>query len=369
MTSPAREIARTGRPNGYAFLEVADAYEPAPDRPRGPAVVVAGASAGGVEALVGLVRSFPPDFPHAVLVVLHVSPSGTSVLPAILGRACRLPVGAAVDGERLRPGHVYVAPPDCHLVVEDSHLRLSQAPRENGHRPAIDPTMRTAATEYDGATIGIVLSGSRDDGTAGLMAIKACGGTAIVQDPDEALYPAMPLSAMAHVEPDAVLRISAMASWILDHNRTTNGAPGSDPPMTTDEPSDDPTMSLTDMGDDPLASAAGGTRFTCPDCGGVLVERHEGALERFECSVGHVFSIESLSNGQAEALEGALWSAVRALEDRAALLTRLADRARINDQSRAAMFETQAEEALERARTIREAIECSADEQMMAAES
>ena len=118
-------------------------------------------------------RSLPADFPHAMLIVLHVSPSGTSVLPAILARACQLPVCAPADGEELSPGHVYVAPPDSHLVVEDSHLRLSQAPRENGHRPAIDPTMRTAANAYGGATIGIVLSGSRDDGTAGLIAIKA----------------------------------------------------------------------------------------------------------------------------------------------------------------------------------------------------
>src|SRR6185295_72092 len=135
----------------YASKHVTDATEPAPDRPRGPAVVVAGASAGGVEALIALVRSLPADFPHPMLVVLHVSPTGTSVLPAILDRACRLPVSAPADGDALQPGHVYVAPPDSHLVVEDSRLRLSDAPRERGHRPAIDATMRTAAKAYDGA--------------------------------------------------------------------------------------------------------------------------------------------------------------------------------------------------------------------------
>ena len=194
-----------------------DALESAPDRPRGRSVVVAGASAGGVEALVALVRSLPADFPHPVLVVLHVSPSGTSVLPAILARACRLPVASPADGDLLHPGHVYVAPPDSHLVVAYSHVRLSKAPRENGHRPAIDPTMRSAAEFFDGSTIGIVLSGSRDDGTAGLLAIKSRGGTAIVQDPTEALYDAMPHSAMAHVEIDAVLPVTDMARWILDH--------------------------------------------------------------------------------------------------------------------------------------------------------
>jgi two-component system chemotaxis response regulator CheB len=334
-------------------------------------VVVAGASAGGVEALVELVRSLPVDFPHAVLVVLHVSPTGTSVLPAILSRACRLPVGAPDDGEEMRPGHVYVAPPDYHLVIEDSRLRLSQAPRENGHRPAIDPTMRTAANAYDGSTIGIVLSGSRDDGTAGLMAIKAGGGTAIVQDPDEALYPAMPLSAIAHVDADAVLPIGAMAAWILEHTAKTNGAPGGDPPVSIDNPTDDPRMAVVETSGEPPRSAVGdGTRFTCPDCGGVLFERHEGALERFECSVGHVFSIESLASAQADALEGALWAAVRALEDRAALLRRLAGRARGAENERSATtFEAQAAEAVERARTIREAIERSADEEALAVDS
>jgi two-component system, chemotaxis family, protein-glutamate methylesterase/glutaminase len=350
---------------------VTDAIEPAPDRPRGPAVVVAGASAGGVEALLTLVRSLPADFPPSVLVVLHVSPTGTSVLPAILARACRLSVAAPADGEEMRPGHVYVAPPDCHLVVEGSRLRLSQAPRENGHRPAIDPTMRSAALAYGAGTVGIVLSGSRDDGTAGLMAIKARGGTAIVQDPEEALYPAMPLSAMAHLEPDAVLPIAAMASWILQHTPPTNGEPGSDQPMATNEPTDDPRMTIVERSDDPPWSPAGqGTRFTCPDCGGVLFERHERALARFECSVGHVFSIESLSSGQAEALESALWAAVRSLEDRAALLNRLAGRARRTEQrGSAARFAHQADEALERATTIRGVIERSSEDEIVAAES
>ena len=180
-------------------------------------IVVAGASAGGVEALIQLVGSFPGDFPYPVIVVLHVSPSGTSVLAAILARACTLPVASPQDGERQRAGHVYVAPPDHHVIVESSIMRLSQTPAENGHRPAIDPTMRSAATAYDGGTVGIILSGSRDDGTAGLMAIKARGGFALVQDPDEAPYPAMPRNAMEHVAVDAVLPIAGMSPWILSH--------------------------------------------------------------------------------------------------------------------------------------------------------
>jgi two-component system, chemotaxis family, protein-glutamate methylesterase/glutaminase len=343
-----------------------DAREPAPERSRGAAVVVAGASAGGVEALVGLVRSLPMSFPHTVLGVLHVSPTGTSVLPAILGRACALPVSVPDDGEPLRGGHVYVAPPDRHLVVDGSRMRLSQAPRENGHRPAIDATMRTAAAAYGATVIGIVLSGTRDDGTAGLMAIKAGGGTAIVQDPEEALYAAMPRSAMRHVKPDAVLPVAEMAAWILA-NVPPDGPPGSDPPMPFIH---DRALGSNGNDDLPRSATGNGTRFTCPDCGGVLFERHEGDLERFECSVGHVFSIESLSTAQAEALETALWAAVRALEDRAAMLRRLSDRARRGSHMRSAQtFERQAGEAVERARTIRDAIEGPSEEQAAAAGS
>lgn len=345
------------------------AHDPADDRPRGPAVVVAGASAGGVEALVELVRSLPSDFPYPVLVVLHVSPAGTSMLPAILARACRLPVASPGDGDPVRPGHVYVAPPDVHLVVEGGQMRLSQAPRENGHRPAIDPTMRTAAAFYESGAIGIVLSGSRDDGTAGLMVIKARGGTTIVQDPDEALYPAMPRSAMSHVKPDAVLPVAQMAAWILEHGPPTNEPTKREATMH-DDSGNRRLAAVEGDGEAPPRSAAGeGTRYTCPDCGGVLFERHEERLERFECSVGHVFSIESLASAQAEALETALWAGVRSLEDRAALLKRLASSARSNQQDRTAdTFERQAADALERAATIREAIE-GPDDQSIAAES
>jgi two-component system chemotaxis response regulator CheB len=315
--------------------------------------VVAGASAGGVEALVEFVRALPPNFPHPVLVVLHISPSGTSVLPAILARACRLPVAAPVDGDHLHGGRVYVAPPDSHLVVEDSHLRLSKAPRENGHRPAIDPTMRSAAECYDRATIGIVLSGSRDDGTAGLLAIKARGGTAIVQDPAEALYDAMPLSALAHVDVDAVLPVTEMGQWIIELKQDDGVLDGQEDAVHIE-----PAINVGQ-----LTGSGEGTRYTCPDCGGVLFERHEAALERFECSVGHVFSIESLSSAQAAALENALWAAVRALDDRAALLERMASRSRGAGHPRsAATFERQAQDALARAGTIRDAIQSHAGE-------
>ncbi len=312
-------------------------------------VVVVGASAGGVEALVAFVGTLPADTRAAVCVVLHISPAGTTAMPHILGRAARMPVHGPADGDPLLAGHIYVAPPDHHLEIEPGRVRLTQAPRENGHRPAIDATMRSAAAAYDGNVVGVVLSGARDDGTAGLIAIKRGGGAAVVQDPDEALYPGMPTSAIAHADVDAVLPLAQMAGWLARHRpggpRPSGGVRAmTDPqmPSTTDPPSDD----------------APGMRYTCPDCGGVLFEQDDGGLTRFRCSVGHVFSIESLAAGQAHQLEGALWTAVRALEDRAELLRQLSARCRRDGQPHSAQtFAAQADDAERRSGLVRDAIE------------
>lgn len=318
-----------------------------------PPVVVVGASAGGVEALVGFVASLPSTFPAAVLVVLHIAPSSKSVLPQILARAGHCPVRMAVNDERLVAGEVLVAPPDHHLLVEDGRVRLSQMPRENGHRPAIDPTMRSVSVARAAGAVGIVLSGTRDDGTAGLRAIKAGGGTAMVQDPEEALYPSMILSAQLHVELDAVLPVSQMATWIERHAFQAKAAEGSEDESPGADGTDDR------LGGQPPGV---GTRFACPDCGGTLFERAEGGLVRFECSVGHVLSIESLADEQARSLETALWAAVRNLDDRAVLLRRMSERARVDGRPRFADgFEEQAERASTQAQAVRVAIERSRD--------
>lgn len=305
--------------------------------------MVVGASAGGVEALISLAGSLPADIDAAILVVLHISATGTSVLPSILDRASRLPVESALNEAPLLPGAIYVAPPDHHMLVQDGELVLTQTPRENGHRPAIDPAMRSAAAAYGPAAIGVVLSGSRDDGTAGLLAIKAAGGLAVVQDPEEAVYAAMPQSALDHVEVDAVLPVASIGPWLRD-------APG---------------LGAEERSETPMVESAGGgtghppgegTRYICPDCGGVLFADEEGPLLRFRCSVGHAFSIESLENAQAGVLESALWAAVRSLEDRADLLERMARRYG-EDRKRSRRLREEARIALDRAETIRATIQ------------
>jgi two-component system chemotaxis response regulator CheB len=284
---------------------------PAPPGADVPRVIVLGASAGGVEVLRTVVGRLPADLGAAVLVVLHVSAAGTSALPAILARAGPLPACSAADGDVLRAGTVFVAPPDRHLVIEDDRLALTRGPRENGHRPAIDTTMRSVAERWGEAVTGVVLTGTRDDGTAGLAAIKAAGGRAAAQDPETALYPAMPRSAMQNVSLDAVLAAEQIGAWLAAVSGPRDSCVQS------------PAQALGD-------ATANATCFTCPDCGGVLYETSDEGLLRYRCSVGHAYSPDSLMGETGTSVEGALWTAVRTLEDRAVLLDRLAAHANDN---------------------------------------
>ena len=275
-------------------------------------VAAVGASAGGVEALRSLVATLPSDFHAALLVVLHVSEAGTSVLPDILRRAGTLPAETALDGEPLLHGRIYVAPPGCHLLVDGGTVRLSRGPRENGHRPAIDPLFRSVADAFGPRAAGVVLSGMLDDGTDGLHRIKQQGGAALVQDPDTALYPGMPQSAASRVAVDALLPLPEIAPALARLAGAASNDTGGDPVPDTD-PSSVPARPTNGHS----------TRFTCPDCGGVLFEYDAGPVDRFACSVGHAYSLESLVDGQARQVEHALWAAVRILEDRAVLLRRM----------------------------------------------
>jgi two-component system, chemotaxis family, protein-glutamate methylesterase/glutaminase len=186
---------------------------------RGRDVVVVGASAGGVEALSQMVAPLPADLEAAVFVVLHLAPSGTSVLPSILTRRGNLPAVHAVDGASIEHGRIYVAPPDHHLLLEAETIRVVRGPRENGYRPAIDPLFRTAARTFGGRVIGVILSGVLDDGTIGLGTVKEHGGRTLVQDPADALYDGMPQSAIELVSPDTVLPAPELAAAIIEYTR------------------------------------------------------------------------------------------------------------------------------------------------------
>lgn len=204
------------------------AVEPQSDPAARHHVVVIGASAGGVETLQRVVRGLPSELAAPVCIVLHLHPGSPSALAAILRRASTLPCRTAMDGEELRNGEILVAPPDRHLAIEEGHVALTVGPRENGHRPSVDVLFRSAAAVQDGHVIGVVLSGTGDDGTAGLAVIKANGGGTIVQDPEEALYGGMPANAIARVHVDQVVPSDLVADAIV--TMVNGGPPGSDPP-------------------------------------------------------------------------------------------------------------------------------------------
>ena len=286
-------------------------------------LVVVGASAGGVEALRALVGGLPADLPATVLVVLHVPRDAPSALPNILTRSGPLPATPAVDGEPLLPGRILVAPADRHLLVLDGRVRLSRGPADNGHRPAIDPLFRSAAQAGGARVIAVVLSGSRDDGAVGAAAVAAHGGVVLVQSPDEALYPSMPRAALARTEPAHVAPAASLGKLIgelatMPVAEPEAGAAG-DARLAGEVAISDLAVLTTDR----IAGFEPG--YGCPSCGGSLAEvSDEGALPRFRCRVGHAWSPKRLLDEQAVATEGALWTALRALEEKAALSRRIA---------------------------------------------
>ena len=318
-------------------------------------LVVVGASAGGVDALQTLVAGLAPEFPAAVLVVVHVSSSAPSVLPQILARRGALPAKFAEDNEVLQRGQIYVAPADHHLLVSGTRARVTRGPRENGHRPAIDPLFRSAARAAGRRAIGVVLSGMLDDGAAGLRFLKDHGGAAVVQAPADAQFTGMPAAAIRVAFPDRVVPLAEMGQVLSE---LVEGAPASDVSAEPQSPRPDEKdaggMDLVEV-PDPTATAAlvdgPPSALTCPECGGALWEHEHGELTRYTCHVGHAFSPESLAEEQGRALEVALWSALRLLEERADMQRRLGRRAAGERRSR---HEDRAEEAERNATTLRQ---------------
>jgi two-component system, chemotaxis family, protein-glutamate methylesterase/glutaminase len=320
-------------------------------------IVVLGASAGGVEALLSLARALPTDLDAALFVVLHLSPHGSSVLPQLLNRAGGIRAAHAVAGERVRPGRWYVAPPDHHLLIAlDETVHLGRGPAENGHRPAVDPLFRSAARVYGQRVIAGVLSGSLDDGTAGLLAVKLAGGVAIVQDPSEALYPSMPQNAILNVEVDHVCPVQDLARVITRLVQASTHSAESI--MNADLESSGREAEIAEDGPaaiDELQRRGSPSAFACPDCHGVLWELHDGDLVRYRCRVGHAYLPQSLSVAQSDRLEESLWVALRTLKESSALSRRLAARARERRMLQVvATYEARAADAEQRAAVIEE---------------
>jgi two-component system chemotaxis response regulator CheB len=315
-------------------------------------IIVIGASAGGVEAVSRVVADLPRDLAAAVFVVVHIPPDATSVLPGILSRRGPLPAAHARDGEAIEPGRIYVAAPDRHLLIKPGRVLCTRGPRENATRPSVDPLFRTAAQAYGARVLAVVLSGTLDDGTVGLAAVKRRGGVALVQDPADATYPGMPASAVQNVAVDAVLPLDGMAAEIV--RWVGREVSGSEPPTESQVAYE---IDVAEM--DPAAVLSRSwvgdpTDLTCPECRGALLEMGSGHSLHFRCRVGHSYSPATLYSQQAAAVEAAIWSALQILEERCSLATRMAERMERRGQPRiATRYTDQAAEAHRHAQVLR----------------
>ena len=323
---------------------------------RQPNIIVIGGSAGSIEALKLLVAALPPTLPAAIFVVVHLSADSPGMLPNILEYNSQLPVLAATDQLPIRTGHLYVAPPDHHLLLEAGWMRVTHGPKENRFRPAVDPLFRSAAYGFGAQTIGVILSGMLDDGTAGLWAVKDRGGIAVVQDPSDALYPSMPENALRYVAVDYRLRVNDMAARLeqLVHEPV---AEKGESPMSD-------TLSIETniaLGDNALQTGVlhlgPPSYFTCPECHGVLMQIHEGEIIRFRCHTGHAYSQETLLAEVDEAIEIGLWNAVRIMDEKVLLLRQMARQLTTpQDTATAQRFTEKATAVEERSQLVRQVV-------------
>ena len=321
-------------------------------------VVVIGASAGGVAALVALVKALPPDFPAPICVVLHLPADSPSLLPQLLGAASALPVRHPRDGEIVRAGVIYLAPPDHHLLLEDDRVLVTRGPKENRFRPSIDALFRSAAYTYGPRVIGVVLTGYLDDGTSGLWSVQRMGGRAIVQDPYDAEQPSMPANALQFVAADYVVPLAQVGPLLvrLAQERA---------PAKTRLPAAELDLLKIEF---TIAKQGGGfelgiidkgrlTPFTCPDCHGALTQLIEGKLIRYRCHTGHAYTASALLSEVTQSVESLLYQAMRGLEETQMLLQNLGAHFTTTRQPAVAqLFFRKAEETGQQARVVHDSI-------------
>jgi two-component system chemotaxis response regulator CheB len=289
-----------------------------------PFLIVIGTSAGGMPALVKLIGQLPGSLPAAVLIVQHLAPDSSGAhLVDRLAHQTTLFCHLAQDGTRIEAGHLYLAPPDRHLLVKDDRLLVTKGPHENHYRPAADALFRSAAVYGGERTIGVVLTGMLHDGTAGLEFIKRCGGLAVVQDPHDAEFDSMPQSALRNVQVDYVVPLDEMGTLLQQLVQQ---------PTPPHIPIPDDLRTEADIAERVVGTVEAVQQLgrpvplTCPDCGGSLWELKHGKMLRYRCHTGHAFTADSLLKQSQDSLEETLWVALRMMEERKNLLTNMASR-------------------------------------------
>lgn len=321
-------------------------------------IVVIGASAGGVSALEQLIGSLPEDFPASIFIVLHTPPHSPSKLPQILSRAGKLEAVHPEEKEQIEQGKIYVAPPDRHLMLEEEYVTARKGPKENRFRPSIDALFRSAAYVYGTRVIGVVLTGSLDDGTSGLWTIKRLGGLAVCQDPEEAPFPEMPKSVQEYVETDYTTSMAEMGPLLTrlvsepadaKYKASTEDLERVKLEVQIATKDNAFEQGIMEMGD--LAP------FTCPSCHGALVRLKEGTRVRYRCHTGHSYSANSLLAGVSESVEETLWQAMRGLEEITMLLQHMGEHIMdAGDHAVADRFMKKANETAERARIVHDSV-------------
>lgn len=316
-------------------------------------IVAIGGSLGAIEAASTLLAALPAGFPVVVLIVIHVGARGINQLATMLGSECQLAVGTAAEGQTLEPGHVYVAASDHHLVVTGDIIRLGRGPRENLARPAVDPLLRSVAVSYGPRAIGIILSGLLNDGAAGLAAIAQCGGVTAVQTPGEAKAPQMPLGALEAADVDYRDSAAELGTLLLD-------LVGQDVEPAFTAPADlelEVRIALGRRSDSSTMSIIGDVAaLSCPSCGGVLSQMHARSPLRFRCQVGHAFTAKVLAEEQESSVDEAIRTALRIVEERVTLLSKMAAEASEAGRSYTAQqYEERTAELRAHASTLRSA--------------
>jgi two-component system, chemotaxis family, protein-glutamate methylesterase/glutaminase len=287
-------------------------------------VVAIGTSAGGVEALLFLANGFPENFPASILVTIHLPLEFHSSLHEVLTRAGPLPATFATEGEIRKKARIYIAPPGRHLIVDGEQLWLGTGPRENNARPAIDPMLRSVAVCCGSRGIGVVLTGTQGDGASGLWAVGQAGGMTVVQDPKDAAFPEMPRTALKRIQPDHVAHLRDMPGLLYALVHQAAGTPIRVPDSLRHEVeiarNGRSSMEMTDK-------LGRRSVLTCPDCGGIMWELKDGAMSRYRCHIGHAYIEETITTGVDERLKHAMTTALRALNERVALVSKMRDEA------------------------------------------
>ena len=321
-------------------------------------IIVVGASAGGVPALITLMKNMPADFDGSMFIVLHIPPNSPSSLPLILSSAGTLKAIHPKDGEKIQNGKVYVAPPDHHMLLEGKTVLIKKGPKENRFRPSIDALFRSAAYVYGPRVIGIVLSGVLNDGTSGLWSIKRLGGTTIIQDPEDAQHPEMPLNALEYVDADYLLPVKDIPDMLISNFRKKAAKKPVIPKKQLKLLEMELMIAIRDnafeMG---IMNMGELTPFTCPECNGVLIQLVEGKLIRFRCHTGHAYTASALLGDLSESIEHTLWKCMRGLEEITMLLRKITGHFKeIGQGDAAGLFAKKADMTEKRARNIHDAI-------------